>query len=194
VESKEEWIRAAEAVQLLKPAFGTYDAQMTICKRAHGGMIRSRAQRFIVDGEKRDNVEIPKAFWWAEGDKALTQNWTAGDFDTWVDDGECHLEAFGVSFLRGEIEKLIPNVPGPPVPTPTASAAPGGRPAAEWWDDLWIEICRQLYGGELNPKKQADIEKAMTDWLAKRDEHPSGSTIRSRARKLWHAIKDEGEN
>jgi hypothetical protein len=194
LESKEEWIKAAEAVRLLKPAFGTYNARMTICKRAHSGMLRSRAQRLMVDGKKRDDFEIPKEFWWAEGHHALEQNWAAGDFETWVHNGKRHLEAFGVSFLRGEIEKLIPNVPASSAPMPRAAAAPGGRPAAEWWDDLWIEICRQLYGGELIPKKQADIEKAMTDWLANRDEHPSGSTIRRRARKLWHAIKDEGEN
>jgi hypothetical protein len=83
VESREDWISAAEAVQLLKPVFDSaYEAQMTICKRSRSGMIRARAQRFLMDGRKRDNCEIPKEFWWAEGHQALNQNWTAGDFDT----------------------------------------------------------------------------------------------------------------
>ena len=199
MESKEQWITATEAVHLLKPAFGTYEAQMTICKRAHSGMIRARAQQFIMDDKTRDNFEIPKQFWWAEGHQALTQNWTAGDFDTWTPNKETHLQAFGVSFLRAEIENLIPA--SAPAPAPAAAQAPtaptmtaGGRPPADWWDDLWVEISRQLYGGELIPKKQGDIETAMKEWLAKRGEHPSDSTIRSRARKLWQAISREGEN
>jgi hypothetical protein len=106
--SKEEWISAAEAFSILKPACGTYLARNTICKRAHHGLIRSRAQHFTMAGKSCDNVEIPKQFWWAEGDVALTQNWTAGDFDTWTPNQKTHMEAFGVSFLRAEIEKLLP--------------------------------------------------------------------------------------
>jgi hypothetical protein len=193
VESKEEWITAAEAAALLKPGFGTYEAQMTICARAHSGMIRARAQRFIMTTDRskeriRDNFEIPKEFWWAEGYQALKQNWTAGDFETWTRDQETRLQAFGVSFLRGEIERLIPPATAKSAAAPTPSAAAGGRLAAEWWDDLWVEICRQLYTGELIPKKQTDIENAMKDWLATRGEHPADSTIRPRGRKLWQAI------
>jgi hypothetical protein len=41
VESKEEWITAVEAARLLKPVFNSeYMVRMTICKRAHSGMIR----------------------------------------------------------------------------------------------------------------------------------------------------------
>ena len=199
MESKEEWITAAEAARLLKPVFGSeYMAQMTICKRAHSGLIRARAEQYMANERARNNFEIPKEFWWAEGNIALTQNWPSGDFDTWIDRGNTHLRAFNVSFLRADIEKMIP--PGTPAPADPIAApsaphtAQGGRPRADWWDDLWIEVCRQLYGGELIPKKQGDIENAMKDWLAKRGEHPSDSTIRLRARKLWQAISREGEN
>jgi hypothetical protein len=197
VESKEDWITAAEAARLLKPAFNSdYMAKITICQRAHNGLIRARAERFMMDENARDNCEIPKEFWWAEGNTALNQNWPTGDFDTWIGD-EVHVRAFGVYFLRADIEKMIPasrpQPPAEPDGTPAApSPAAGGRPRADWWDDLWIEICRQLYEGDLQPKKQADIEDTMLSWLSKRNEHPSVSTIRPRARKLWQAIrKDE---
>jgi hypothetical protein len=205
VESKDEWISAAEAASLLKSAFNSQQlAQMTICKRAHGGLIHARAERFMVDGVEhvlRDesgalqNIEIEKEFWWAEGNAALHQNWITGDFDTWIDN-EIHLQAFNVWFLRADIEKMIPAgsaaqpvvLPSPPSP------ATGGRPPADWWDDLWIEICRQLYAGDLKPTKQSDIETAMLEWLAKeKGETPSTSTIRPRARKLWTAIQSDGE-
>jgi hypothetical protein len=207
---EEEWISAAAAEQLLKPAFGTYKARLTICKRAYSGMIRARAQRFTQDSRAADNVDIPKIFWWAEGHQALNQNWTAGDFDTWADfskltgnphlsGGKIHLQAFNVSFLRADIETLIPSGTLAPAAAPAAAPAvdlaqstpsKGGRYAAEFWDNLWVEICRQLYEGDLKPKKQADIEKAMMDWIAERDETAGVTTVRERARKLWQAIKD----
>ncbi|HEX5229568.1 MAG TPA: hypothetical protein VFW44_17775, partial [Bryobacteraceae bacterium] len=81
----------------------------------------------------------------------------------------------------------------PTVSAPVTTAARGGRPPAEYWDDLWVEMCRQLYAGELIPKRQSDVESAMKAWLAKRDDHPATSTIRERARKLWAAL-DKDEN
>jgi hypothetical protein len=188
VESKEEWITAAEARQLLKPAFGTYEAQMTICKRAHSGMIRAWAQRFVMDEMTRDNFEIPKQFWWAEGHQALAQNWTASDFDTWTPDQKSHLQAFGVSFLRAEIEKLIPaDTAGPETPPP--SAAVGGRPPADWWEDCLIDLCFKHFRGELHHKTQAEIVRAMQDWITARGYDAAESTIKLRARKLMEAIK-----
>jgi hypothetical protein len=85
VDSKEEWITAAEAARLLKPVCETeYGARMTICKRAYSGLIRARAERFMIGTNVHNEHEIPKEFWWAEGHEALTQNWPTGDFDTWV--------------------------------------------------------------------------------------------------------------
>jgi hypothetical protein len=197
ITSKEDWIQAAEAAQLLKPVFNSaYMAQMTICKRAHNGLIRARAERFIAGKKESSDFEIPKGFWWAEGNKALHQNWPIGDFDTWVEMGNLHLQAFGVSFFRTDIEKMIPADILAPSEPGSAPAAPsvGGRPSADWCDDLWIEICRQLYAGDLKPMKQADIENAMLQWLSNRGETPSFSTIRPLARKLWTAIRSEGEN
>jgi hypothetical protein len=197
VESKEEWITAAEAVRLLKPVFnGEYMAQMTICKRAHSGLVRSRAEQFMMDEAVRNNFEIPKGFWWAEGNSTLTQNWTTGDFDTWIDRGEVHLRAFGVSFLRADIEKMIPASKAETHAFAVSAGAPspakGGRPKADWWEDLWIEICRQLYLGDLQPKTQADIERAMLQWVSDRNETVGETIVRTRASKLWKAIqKDE---
>jgi hypothetical protein len=211
VESKEDWVAAAEAVRLLKPAFGAHGARMAICKRAYGGMVRSRAQRFIIDKKTHDNFEIPKVFWWAEGNEALTQDWQAGDFDTWPDlskvsgnphlsGGKAHMEAFGVSFLRAEIEKMIPaSMPEAPAAAGVAPSAPGanpgGRPPADWWEDLLVEICFRHFRGELQAKRQADIERAMKDLIAERGCDAADSTIRLRAKKIWRAIQlDEARN
>lgn len=78
---------------------------------------------------------------------------------------------------------------------PVATAAPTipanekrGRPPAEWWDDMWVAIAMQLYSGDLKPKKQADIEKAMHNYIASRDQSAAPNTVRVRARKIWNAI------
>jgi len=107
---KEEraWISAADAVELLRPVFNSaYATKMTICKRAHSGLIRARAEKLTVDDKELADLVVPKGFWWAEGHEALTQNWHTGDFDTW-EKHRLHWEAFGVRFFREHIEKLIP--------------------------------------------------------------------------------------
>jgi hypothetical protein len=103
-----EWISAAEAARLLTPIFkSAYLARKTICKRAHAGLIRARADRFMVDERERSNFAVPKLFWWAEGEAALIQDWPTGDFDTWTDNSSTRLRAFGVEFSRADIEKMI---------------------------------------------------------------------------------------
>src|ERR1700738_2771590 len=86
MEAKEEWISAAEALRLLKPVLGSeWQAQRTVWKRAHDGVIRARAERCTADGEGRIDMSVRKGFWWAEGETALSQNWTVGDFETWIE-------------------------------------------------------------------------------------------------------------
>lgn len=202
-EEKQKWISAAEAASLLTSAFNSQQlAQVTICKRAHGGLIHARAERFMVDGVEHvlmdefgdiQNIDIEKEFWWAEGNAALHQNWVTGDFDTWVEGDESHLQAFGVSFLRSDIEELIPAGTAQPILSPPPSPAAGGRPPAAWWEDLLIEICFQHFRGDLKPKVQADIERAMENWIAQHSYEAAPSTVRARARKVWQAIKSESE-
>ncbi len=198
MESKEEWIAASEAVQLLKPMFDTtYEAQMTICKRAYSGMVRARAQRFLMDGRKRDDFEIPKEFWWAKGHQALNQNWTAGDFDTWIDNGSHHLEAFGVSFLRADIDRMIPASPSmaqAPAAEAAARAVHSGRKPADWWEDCLLDVAFQHFRGDLKPKTQADVVRAMQAWITEHGCEAADSTVKLRARKLWEKIKREADN
>ena len=87
-------------------------------------------------------------------------------------------------------------MPAPAAPPASAAirAAPGGRLPADWWEDLLIEICFRHFRGELQHKTQADIARAMQDWIAERGYEAADSTIRIRARKVWNAIKRDTEN
>jgi hypothetical protein len=184
-QESQRWISAAEAVRLLKPAFSSeFRATMTICERAHAGLIRARAERFMIDNQLAGEREVPSRFWWAEGHDALKQNWTTGDFETWIEQ-RTRLRAFGVSFLLADIEKMIPAAPVAEPRAPTV----GGRPPADWWEDLLIDLCFKHFHGDLPHQKQADIVRVMQDWIAERGYDASESTIKLRARKLADAIK-----
>lgn len=104
----EEWITAAEALEFLKPIH-YHTSTRTICKRAHVGLVRAKAERFISGRNVKNDVEVPELFWWAEGGEALAQNWYTGDFETWLDQ-KLHLKAYGVIFWRADIERLRPKV------------------------------------------------------------------------------------
>jgi S-adenosylmethionine synthetase len=54
---------------------------------------------------------------------------------------------------------------------------------------LLIELCFRHFRGELKPKTQADIGRAMQDWITERGYEAADSTIRIRTRKVWNAIK-----
>jgi hypothetical protein len=72
-------------------------------------------------------------------------------------------------------------------------AKKGGRPPAQFWDDMWAAIAVALYVGSLKPKKQADIERAMADWIEANEYSATASTIRLRARRLWDGIATADE-
>jgi predicted nucleotide-binding protein len=101
IPNHDEWISAAEALALIKNG-------RAICKRAHVGLVKARAARFISAGKSSDNVDVPTEMWWAEGEAALTQDWKSGDFETWIRN-TIRLQAFAVTFNRADIEKIIPH-------------------------------------------------------------------------------------
>jgi hypothetical protein len=77
--------------------------------------------------------------------------------------------------------------------TRAAIAKKGGRPPAEFWDDLWATIAVALYSGDLKPRTQADIQRAMTDWIESKGHSAADSTIKARARRLWDRIAESEE-
>ena len=92
---------------------GDYTGRKAIATRAHAGLLRSKAQRFLQGDQSADDTELPPGFWWAEGEAALDQNWVLGDFDTWIE-GKERWQAFGVTFLRSQAAHLAPTLAPPP--------------------------------------------------------------------------------
>jgi len=62
-----------------------------------------------------------------------------------------------------------------------------GRPSKVFWDELWAAMAIQLYSGDLQPQRQADIERAMADWISANNHSATESGVRERAKTLWRA-------
>lgn len=100
-------------------------------------------------------------------------------------DTESRLAILAYEFEESPGSEHLPQPPG-------GTAKPvklGGRPPAAFWDDLWAAIATALYLGKLFPKCQADLERAMADWLNENGHSAAESTIRARARRLWDRIE-----
>lgn len=72
---------------------------------------------------------------------------------------------------------------------PEKSNNVGGKPLAKHWDAMWAAVAAQLYNGDLTPKTQADIERAMFDWFGAEDIEVGETSVRNRARVLWQNIE-----
>lgn len=78
-------------------------------------------------------------------------------------------------------------------PLPDAPAKPknaGGVPLAEHWDAMWADIAIKLWTGDLAPKTQADVKRAMFAWFNENEIVIGDTAITQRARRLWQKIQD----
>ncbi|MBB4395077.1 TIR domain-containing protein [Bradyrhizobium sp. ERR14] len=103
-----EWVSAASAIARLKPHFknSARAAQMQICEHAYAKLVRAKARRYMVGEKSHDDSVVPHILWWAKGHAALNQDWMTGSFSTYINDIEHR--AFGVSFVREDIDLMIP--------------------------------------------------------------------------------------
>ena len=191
--------------------------------RARSNTVRAIAADASLPGYKKfadgECVLVPNAFWRDSGEIDWKHDfWISGDFQT-IDDEEdglavgivsygrsatlsqkhapwgCYL--VGVRFQPDPIIEFVGSASGPEQPVgtlPTRSKSTGGRPPKPFWDQLWVAICAQLFKGELIAKRQADIERAMHEWLTAKGEEAGETAGRAKAKLLWEAINSEVEN
>lgn len=95
----EQWISAAQARAIATTKYG-------LCERAHAGLLRTKAAFVVFGDTSRNDIELNKNFWWAEGHDALEQNWHTGDFSTWLKQ-KVHVQAFGVTFALSDVLDMV---------------------------------------------------------------------------------------
>ncbi|HEX9752915.1 MAG TPA: hypothetical protein VGA46_05645, partial [Methyloceanibacter sp.] len=82
-----------------------------------------------------------------------------------------------------EIHRFTFTVPRKPrttvnLPDTVTTKPRGGKPLAAHWDEMWATIAVALFTGDLQPKTQADIERAMKDWLASNNVDAGDTAVR----------------
>ena len=115
-----EWMSAEDALAFLGMPHAV--AVHAICVRAHAGLIKAMAKRYISgDGRSLDDADVPREFWWARDSEDLQGNWRTGDFSTMAPNFRGQLRAFGVEFRRTDIEQMRPA---------STAASTGGTPSS----------------------------------------------------------------
>jgi hypothetical protein len=173
-------------------------------------MHRLRAAEIPAAGRMGLNLElVPIRLWrewqigddlWITGDTTFSRGGYVGGPILFADGEEMNppdpyesLTYLGVRFGVNEFKRSFPTATDPVAETPL-TAFKGGRPRAPWWDDLWIEICCQIYRGDVIPEQQANIEKAMHAWIIANGYEAGETTVRDRARRLFKALNREDGN
>jgi hypothetical protein len=217
------WLRPAEVLRQLPDETPEEAKQRSILRRLADGHIRSVARHSVYEDDKTigggDFLPVHQSLWAFPWRAADTDFWTTGDIKFTFDPNQHDDSGLGLPMVITADTPPPPPPPPPPryivrdlldvrlcptdvarqfgatvSPPPPPVAKKGGRPPAQWWDDLWIDIARQLYAGDLKPDNQAVIEKAMLDWLVANGHEAGETTIRRRARRLFEAVSREDQN
>ena len=207
VAGNENWISAIEARMFAYNEGGVNPtrAATVIIEQAKLGFLTARA--VLAQGSKRGvqnadwdwearEWDIPPWFWEGFTDEgSSSQSWDTGKFAGRgkAPNGLRWITLNGVHFLRESLNVLLPVAASNATAQPV-SKNPGGRPPAAFADDLMCAIWGLIHQGDLKPKNQADIERAMLDWATKND-HELGATVaRGKARKVFAILTGEVEN
>jgi hypothetical protein len=198
------WLVPGDALPLVVEAYGgeNYVARLAIVQRLRGGFLRSAAERsswknvprvsqtgpIRIDPDLWLRVRVDSDFW-------ISGQTVIDDLAEYSGGYDVTARLFGIRFHPDDIREMVAQAPkkiatSVPQPAPSADAPnKGGRPRKEWWDDFWIDICGQIYEGNLKPARQAELEKAMLDWATNHGHEMSEATARKAAKKLFNAWK-----
>jgi hypothetical protein len=201
-----DWVSATEARKFSYNEGGVNPtrAATAVIEQAKLGFLTARA--VVAQGSKGRSDETEwswearewdiSPWFWEEctHEDSSSQDWASGKFSGRGKgpNGLRYFTLLGVHFLRESLTALLP--------AKTAAVSnseprnKGGRPPAAFADDLMCAIWGLIHQGDLNPKNQAEIERAMLDWAARND-HELGTTMaRGKARKVYATFIGEVEN
>lgn len=195
-----DWIAAKQARSYAYDTLGhnPMQAGSAIVSQAQLGFVTARA--VLAQGATGNSSEddwlwearewgIPVWFWNDFTDpNQSNQDWTLGKFSgRGPGPNKVHwITLNGVHFLRESIVAL-----GQPKADSIASAnTKSGRPTEYGWLEATNAIWAKLYGNELKPMRQADIERALIQHLRKGDNEPSQSTVRPFAKAIWEKFQE----
>ena len=199
----QSWVEPAAALERAIKKYGTKPtATEALGNRLRDGLLLSVARNTRT--KPRDTPEqanqyliLPANVWErVQGGWLVQSLWVTGQLDVWFDHGNTRFSCHGVRFDPVGLDEFLGPAPVAPAPAVASPPTPelvskhgGGAPSKDFWPDLWIAIAAQLYLGDLKPKKQAELEEAMSAWATLKGKNVGESTIRRHAAKLWKIIE-----
>jgi len=85
---------------------------------------------------------------------------------------------------------IAPQLASAPLPIESKDR---GRPHRDFKGEALAEIAAQFATGELSASRQADIERAILDWVETTEKSLAESTAREWARPIWQAIERKAD-
>ena len=206
-----DWITAHEALGEVGRALqlSTLEAQAALIQRAALGFIEARAvlyQRAMGMTEAAGwateirEWDVTSDLWAATAvEPHGTQNWTLGLFAGLCGESEGwprYFRLVDVHFRRTSLDEMLGTkaritTSNIPIATPREQNL-GGRPSTPLNDDMMCAIWGRIYGGDFKPKTKAEIQRALLDWASERDIALSETPAKTKARKIWDAMKAGG--
>jgi hypothetical protein len=192
-------------------------AARMIMERLKGGLVGSvaKSSSWGQGGTPTGMVGIPTKHWfYLSGETA--DWWDTGDVrfsyppvnTSRIRTGRSTGRYYGVRFTRDQIEEMVRDMPRRALAAspesvlasaqatdaetrgqPPAARHPGGRSPLTFWEDALLAIAHKIYLGEFKPVRQADIQRALADWIVDNGyEEPGPTALKERAKKLWNTF------
>lgn len=189
-ESFADWLHPSDVIEHYHQR-GEREPEAYVIALLCDGILQAAAGQLIINSRDFGLALIPRELWPLA---AKTDVWITGRFR--LSGRKPGGEQTAISAYDVRVDRDIRTLPEQPPHKPVASPRPpkAGRPPAPWWDELWIEIARQLYVGDLKPDSQAAIEKAMHRWISASGHEAGETAVRDRARRLFRALNREVGN
>lgn len=212
------WLRSKDALRLLTSTFhdaGT--AIEAIGRRVGTGDIRCVAGKATwKDGTTRvshERFELSPR--WLEGAPDFHRNssyWVVGDLSLTAEirfGTRVTVEVLDLRLDPGALQELVapetsyspasPPGHGTSPPLATAASPPAlparfpdarGAPPKTIFEDALLAVAHRWHMGDFKPSRQADVQRALADWLAANEVQAGDTAIKERAKKLWDRFKE----
>lgn len=211
-EEYDSWEPIPTAKARVKDRIGYERACTEINRRIAMGSLRAAArERFTAIGGIVLFTEVQDV-WRIQKPSFHMDVWTTGSYDVTISrhssrptDVQCQairVEPAGIDLLLADAGHA-PNrsVQAPSAPTHVnpdiqAFKSKGGAPRKSWWDDLWIEVLREIETGKLTAdtfKNAKLLEFHLTEIVEKQSEgkfFPGESTCQPMAQKILKYLKE----
>lgn len=210
------WIAARDAVELVAPLYNhSALVRQAIVIEAAGGRIASQADRLEVETEDEEppvihgQGPIMATFWRTfknAGSGRERDDWTTGTFIVRRAAGTLSVQwirVYGVEFCENDLRKVfrLPArsfavFPAGALQYATERVASGANPPKRrgpkpkaFWGAAMSAVEASISSGELKPESLADIEHAMSDWIAEQGFDAGESTVRNYAKPIWDRLE-----